>query len=172
MLRFWKYFLCLFCLCYCHSIKADDLELLSQPHLLHSKCIEDCADVDKIYKHRLYALPEYFFTGKSVAPGVGVGYRFHEKRFGVDASIHGFPVSVCSSRGFLPFLKGIFLHYPSEQGLYLGFGADLGIITGPLVAIGYESSPKNELFLFAQLDGCYGITVNQGIASLAVGIGF
>ena len=131
--------------------------------------IENPTELDR---NRFYVQPECFFVTKLALPGVGMGYRFHENRFGFDASIHGFPVSICSSWGLLPFLKGLLLLYPYKQGFYLGIGADIGIMTGPLLAIGYELLQKDRLFLFIQLDGCYTITFNQPVASLALGVGF
>lgn len=129
-------------------------------------------DSKAISENRFYVQPEYFFAKGFAGPGVGAGYRFRERSYGGDLSVHAFPVAMCSSKGFWPFLKGAFLAYPSSRGFYVGGGANLGVLLGPLVTMGFESSKKDKLFVFAQLDGCFSFFSNQAVASAAFGFGF
>lgn len=133
-------------------------------------------DTDNIQKNRFYIQPQVLFNAKYAFPALGIGYRFHQEKHGADVSLNVFLIKVFWRKYFLPFLKSSYIYYPSNNGFYLGMGANVGFISlGPLATIGYEFTIKNKIFTFVQLDATYVVSryyYSRFLGTFALGIGF
>jgi hypothetical protein len=144
-------------------------------------------DVDLPIQYRYVKLSDQWIF----FPGLGLGYRFHNKNHGFNADLTAYSYW---DAGFSLYGKGHYLFYPTREHLYLGIGA--GVIGGyfsasfgggPLIhgrfgdglfikptlegTLGYEWNTENTpLFLQLEVGGSYGAIPLY--PALSFGIGF